>query len=102
LRDRRDNGLTLKASLGLAEKLNCELLGRTIRIFSQTADLGHPLVLGRGFFVENQHDIARHTLLRNQNLLVAIDNEVATLVIATLLGIFYDLRLGQVRQMTKL
>lgn len=55
----------------------------------------------RLFLGKDQHDITSHSLLCNQHFFFAINNEVTTLIVATLSCIFNDLLLSHTRQMTK-
>ena len=52
--------------------------------------------------MEDQHDIERHALLCNQDLLVAVDDEVAALVVAALPSILHDLVFAQLGEVAEL
>lgn len=71
-------------------------------MLSDRTNLCRPRCFRVAFLLKNEHDVACHALLSNQNLLLPINDEVAALVIATLAGVFYDLRLGKIRQVAEL
>ena len=52
--------------------------------------------------MEDEHDVESHTLLRNKDLFVSIDDKVATLIVATLSGILDDFLFAQLRKMAEL
>jgi len=52
--------------------------------------------------MENKNNVVSHTLLRHKYLLVSIDDEVATLIIATLLCIIDDLLFFEDTKMAEL
>ena len=51
--------------------------------------------------MEDQYDVMSHTFLSDQDLLLTIDNEIATLVVAAFSRILHDLIFAQLRQMTE-
>ena len=51
--------------------------------------------------MEYQHNIMRHTLLSNQDLLLTIDDKVATLIISALPRILHNLILAQLGKVTE-
>ena len=96
------DGLSLEARLNFGLELYAELLRRFAIAFSHRADLADPTVFVRLLFLEDKHDVAGHAFLSNEHFLIAIDDEVATLVVAALLGVVDDLRLVEVGQVAEL
>jgi len=52
--------------------------------------------------LEDEHDVLGHTFLRDEHLLGAVDDEVATLVVAALLRLVHDGVLVEIRQVAEL
>ena len=52
--------------------------------------------------MENQNDVEGHSLLGDQHFLVAVNDEVTSLIIPAFLGVLDSLLFAQIRQMTEL
>ena len=87
--------------LRLWGQTDAKLLWRAPRSLILRANFGGPLVFARWLLVKNEHNVESHALLWNEHFLIAVDNEVAALIVATFTRIFHDLFLVQRAQMTK-
>jgi hypothetical protein len=85
----------------LALDLDREQLGRFVRLFSLRSDFGNPRKLRWRFFVENIDLVVAHSLLSHNYLFRAIDDEVASLVVPTVLAVFDSLVLIEVLELAK-
>ena len=52
--------------------------------------------------MEDEHDVESHTLLRNKDLFVSIDDKVTTLIVATLSRILDNFLFAKLRKMAEL
>lgn len=85
----------------LALDLHSEELGWLVRVFSLRANLRNPRILRRGLFLEDVDHVVSHPLLGYYDFLAAIDDKVASLVIATVLAILHALMLIQILELAE-
>ena len=52
--------------------------------------------------MEDEHDVESHTLLRYKDLLVSVDDKIATLIVAALSRILDDFLFAKLRKMAEL
>jgi hypothetical protein len=75
----------------LSLERDLELLGRLVGVVSLRADFSHPGVLRWLLLVEDEDDIAGHSLVGDDDLLATIDDEIAALIKSALLSVSSDL-----------
>ena len=85
----------------LLPNLNREQLGWLVGVLSLAADFAYPTVLTRLLFCENIDLVVAHALLCHNDFLIAVNNEVATLVVATVLAILHSLVFIQIFELAK-
>lgn len=69
--------------LRLVAELNAELLWWTARVLSCRSDFRDPAELAGLLLVEDKHDVVCHALLSNDDALATVDDEIASLIVAT-------------------
>jgi hypothetical protein len=75
----------------LSLERDLELLGRLVGVVSLRADFSHPGVLRWLLLVEDEDDIAGHSLVGDDDLLATIDDEIAALIKSALLSVSSNL-----------